>query len=416
MKTSEKLVICYCGSDMPWAGLQKYGCRRRNAYLLKGFAEHPEVRQVFVFITTMRSTFFQKMLLDWQDNSRQRQKIVDVYVTPLIPERWWLPGVKPINRLLAYLQVWWQTGHVGNWRPIVWCYWPKGYQLAQYLNLPGDWVFDADHNIIDDINQDPTARSSMEELLRECATRTRLIVASARSMLHWFAARGVRHCAYLRNGVDLTRFDGDYTPPLDVQDIPHPRIGYLGVLSHWIDYELLAGLARKRPDWSFVLIGAPYKILPPENLTELTNITLLGSRNPREVPSYLSTFDVGLVLYRLESATWLDVDSMKIFEYLAAGVPTVSTPFHPNLSADFGGLLELAGDVEEFEKSIERLLGWNDNQRADWEQRCCKFLKGNTWERRAHEAVSLIQNAISPRTPDPAGDRDNVSQLLFHAK
>jgi hypothetical protein len=128
---------------------------------------------------------------------------------------------------------------------------------------------------------------------------------------------------------------------------------------------------------------------------ELTNVHLLGPKGADEVPHYMRHLDVGMGLYNPEFSSWLDGDSMKLHEYLAAGLPTVSTPFHANLNADFDGLLELAAGVDEFEQAIARVLVRSMVARADWERRCETFLDSNTWDCRASEAVELVRKSHS---------------------
>src|SRR5262249_43414539 len=152
-------------------------------------------------------------------------------------------------------------------------------------------------------------------------------------------------------------FEGTHPEPDDIRQIPRPRIVYCGALSRWVDYELLAGLARQRQDWNFVVIGANHRVDAAQKLGGLRNVTLLRERSASEVPAYLAAMDVGLALYDTRFSSWLDGDSMKLLEYLAAGLPCVSTAFHEDLAGDFDHLVEVVqDDVKAFEQTVARLL------------------------------------------------------------
>src|SRR5262245_22036157 len=175
--TNSGLTICYFGADMPWEKLQGYGFRRRNTCLLKGFVEHAEVERVLVITSVLRPRFFQivreRIFHKWAAPA----KVMDVYITQLLPERRWLPGLAAINRWLTRLQLQWQAGAVRE--TVSWCYWPNGYRLARRLNLRGPWVFDADHNILQDENRSAGEPEELEGLLKECARKVNLVVANS---------------------------------------------------------------------------------------------------------------------------------------------------------------------------------------------------------------------------------------------
>ncbi len=140
-------------------------------------------------------------------------------------------------------------------------------------------------------------------------------------MLDWFRDHGFDKGVLLRNGVESGRFQPASQP---AGEKPF-TIGYCGTLSRWIDYELFANLARKNPQWKFVIIGKPWLTEDWRVLEGLPNVSLLGEKQADEVARLIPTFDAALNLYRKHPA--LDVDSMKLYEYIAAGVPVVSTRY-----------------------------------------------------------------------------------------
>ena len=193
----------------------------------------------------------------------------------------------------------------------------------------------------------------IEKVLTEVIQKVDVVVAAARSALQWFEERGARNVFRLRNGVAPGRIQECSKVARAAGTTP--RIGYVGVLSKWVDYELIRELAMSRPDWKFVIGGTPYRTELSAGFASMENVNLIGEVPQENLLSVLATFDVALGLNRRES--WLDTDSMKLFNYLAAGVPVVTTRFHDDLDTDFGGLLEFGETASEFVSRIETILG-----------------------------------------------------------
>ena len=130
------------------------------------------------------------------------------------------------------------------------------------------------------------------------------------------------------HGVDFEHFAStadvsvEQLPP-DIRDIPKPVFGYLGLISHYVDLDLIAGAARRKPEWSFVLIGSVR--CDTCALNGLDNVHLLGGKPYDELPRYCRAFDVGLIPFRMNRLTRA-VNPIKLREYLAAGLPVVSAP------------------------------------------------------------------------------------------
>ena len=90
-----------------------------------------------------------------------------------------------------------------------------------------------------------------------------------------------------------------------------------------MDFELLSGVARARPGWSFVMLGPVVKI-DEESLPRAANIHYLGSKSYAELPRYASGWDVALLPFARNESTEF-ISPTKTPEYLAAGLPVVST-------------------------------------------------------------------------------------------
>ncbi|MBN1426307.1 glycosyltransferase [Candidatus Fermentibacteria bacterium] len=162
--------------------------------------------------------------------------------------------------------------------------------------------------------------------------------------------RGAVEVHYVSNGFDEDLFAAPKAEPPRLRVIPRPRVGFIGGLAHWLDGDLLEAAARARPSWSFVLVGpiAEVKGLLPE----APNIHWLGPCARNDVPAYMTGFDVGMVPFAATPLT-RTVNPLKAYEYLAAGIPVVSTRM-PEL--DHLPIIRQASSPEEFVAEVQHAL------------------------------------------------------------
>lgn len=135
---------------------------------------------------------------------------------------------------------------------------------------------------------------------------------------------GVKEIYLVKNGVDLERFNCKLPLPQDLRNIPRPYIGFGGKITHLFDYEILNYVAEKNPDKSFIILG---QILDKEifsKIADLPNIYYLGDKSYDVYAAYVTNFDLGIVPYVNKEKSH-GGDSIKIYEYLAAGLKVVST-------------------------------------------------------------------------------------------
>ena len=154
-------------------------------------------------------------------------------------------------------------------------------------------------------------------------------------------------------------------PPNDLFNVKNPVFGFAGALQECIDYELVAGAAKARPDWSFVFIGRVQPGVDVSALEALPNVHLLGLKPYRDIPSYLQYFDVCLNIFRSGDLA-KDVSPLKFYEYLATGKPIVSTP-QPLQVNDYAELIYIAQNAQDFIPQCEAALAehsaWKVGQR-----------------------------------------------------
>ncbi len=161
---------------------------------------------------------------------------------------------------------------------------------------------------------------------------------------HTFASpHGVDHALFARALDDTTAV------PADLAALPRPRLGFYGTLRDWVDLELVAQVARARPEWSIALIGQ--QLGDVSAVRGLPNVHLLGQKRHDELPAYCKGFDVGLIPYRIDERMRY-VNPLKLREYLSAGLPVVSTPV-PEVARY---AVHVASAPTEFVAAIEQAL------------------------------------------------------------
>lgn len=181
--------------------------------------------------------------------------------------------------------------------------------------------------------------------------------------------------------------------PIDQAFIPHPRIGFYGVLDDRLDLKLLQGLAKARHDWQLVLIGPVVNKISEKSLPKASNIHYLGQRKYEELPRYLAGWDAAMMPFAKVDATRF-ISPTKTPEYLAAGRPVVSTSIRDVVRPYGEQNLVMIGDtVDEFVKAIEAALRiTHDN--PTWIDQVDALLSDKSWDQTWSQMAALIQSSI----------------------
>jgi UDP-galactopyranose mutase len=186
--------------------------------------------------------------------------------------------------------------------------------------------------------------------------------------------------------------------PPDQTVIPSPRLGFFGVIDERMDQTLLAGVADARPDWQFIMIGPVVKI-DPEQLPRRANIHYLGAKSYEDLPAYLSGWDVAMLPFARNESTKY-ISPTKTPEYLAAGVPAISTSIR-DVVHPYGqqGLVKIADAVPEFVASAEELMGQGFDY-LKWLEEVDEALAFNSWDGTWARMMELVNLSVKNRYPD----------------
>ncbi|GAA5512801.1 hypothetical protein Dcar01_01525 [Deinococcus carri] len=196
--------------------------------------------------------------------------------------------------------------------------------------------------------------------------------------------------------------------PVDQAELPRPRLGFYGVIDERFDIELIGELARRRPEWQFVLLGPVVKI-DPADLPRGENLHYLGMKSYRDLPAYLAHWDVALLPFALNEATEF-ISPTKTPEYLAAGVPVVSTGIR-DVIRPYGerDLVRIADGADAFEAACAAALAERHTPAGeDRRERADAHLSTLSWDRTWADMSALIERAATERSALPlAGVADD---------
>ncbi|MFN7131777.1 MAG: glycosyltransferase [Myxococcales bacterium] len=229
--------------------------------------------------------------------------------------------VRRVNKVVLKAQLQRAMKHLGFNRPIVWSFLPSAEWVAG--SLDSELLI---YHCVDEFSafSDAPGRliAEAEERLVKSAD---MVITSAERLQQSKSALNANTCL-VRHGVDWEHFskalDPDLKVPEDMAKLAKPVIGFFGLVADWVDIELIEKVARAYPDASVVIIGSVRTDV--SKLGWLPNVHFLGRKKYAELPAYCRGFDVALMPFRINELT-LNANPLKVREYLAAGLPVVST-------------------------------------------------------------------------------------------
>lgn len=273
---------------------------------------------------------------------------------------------------------------------VLWYYTPMALGWTGHLK-PQAVVYDCMDELSAFKNAPPTLKQREAELFR----RADLVFTGGQSLYE--AKQNQHHSVYpFPSSVDTKHFAKalDITDdPADQAAIPHPRIGFYGVIDERFDIELLRGAAEARPDWQWVIIGPVVKI-DPADLPRLANIHYLGGKSYEELPAYLAGWDVAMLPFARNESTRF-ISPTKTPEYLAAGKPVVSTSIRDVVRPyQQLGLVHIADTSAKFVSAIEAAMNEDARER---QKKVEQFLALNSWDRTWARMSQLIREVTDQK-------------------
>jgi glycosyltransferase involved in cell wall biosynthesis len=274
---------------------------------------------------------------------------------------------------------------------VLWYYTPMALPFTRHLK-PRALVYDC----MDELSAFAGAPPELIRREAELFTRADLVFTGGQSLYE--SKRSLHDNAHaFPSSVDVAHFARARRPlpdPEDQAEIPHPRLGWFGVIDERMDLDLVRGVAEARPDWHLVMLGPVVKI-DPSVLPRLPNVHWLGGKPYGELPAYLAAWDVAILPFARNEATRY-ISPTKTPEYLAAGKPVVSTSIR-DVVRPYGesGIVSVADDVEGWVRACEAALAAGD--RSGWLDRVDRFLAGTSWDRTWERMERLLLEALERR-------------------
>jgi glycosyltransferase involved in cell wall biosynthesis len=246
---------------------------------------------------------------------------------------------------------------LGLRRPILWTQNPFAARLVEQLHLPG-LVYDVtdDWTAFGGASPRFTARAIAGDAL---LTRRADVVIACSALLYKQKRSQARRTVLVPNGVDVDHYAtiGDPGGPVApaVAAIPRPILGYTGsVHESRLDLDLIVALAEARPHLSLVFVGPLFLAAPSlARLAHFSNVHLLGPVPYSHIAAYMQGCDALMIPHRVSAFTE-SLNPIKLFEYLAAGLPVVATPVAG--VRDYADVIRIAASPAAFIAAVDTAI------------------------------------------------------------
>jgi glycosyltransferase involved in cell wall biosynthesis len=336
-----------------------------------------------------RIFFVEEPLFEAGEPSLRVQTAGDVtVVVPLLPEG--LSSEQCVQLQRTLLDDFIHAKDVRDY--VLWYYTPMALGFTRHLS-PAAVIYDC----MDELSAFQGAPASLREHEAELMQRASLVLTGGRSLYE--AKRHLHHNIHaLPSSVDVDHFArarNIIADPPDQAGIPHPRLGFFGVIDERLDIGLVDGLAAARPDWHVMMIGPVVKI-DPASLPRRPSIHYLGAKSYAELPGYLAGWDVALLPFARNQATRY-ISPTKTPEYLAAGKPVVSTSIR-DVVRPYGerGLARIADEAPAFVEACAAAMAEDAHERVTAAD---AFLRQTSWDGTWTRVRALLHEALRiPRT------------------
>jgi glycosyltransferase involved in cell wall biosynthesis len=270
-------------------------------------------------------------------------------LNPLAIPAFGIPWMPKVNRQLLKYQVWRAMDRLGFRRVVNWTFNPSAAVVAGALHE--DLIV---YYCVDEFTAFAGIPQQLVEMERSLLRKADLVIVSSDKLLKTKSVDNPR-TTLVRHGVAFEHFRKALSPetqiPDDVARLPKPVIGYFGLMAEdWIDIDLMVHVAKHFSSGSMVLLGKVTTDI--SRLTSLPNVHLLGRKPFEALPAYSKAFDVAMNPFPINEVT-LNSNPLKVREYLAAGLPVVSTRIP---EVEIIKEVRIADSKEGFVKALEEAL------------------------------------------------------------
>ena len=213
----------------------------------------------------------------------------------------------------------------------------------------------------------PGWRGKVERIASKIAQKADVTFYTATGLLSYIEGLGAKKAEYLPNGIDLSLFQSykqEKTPPIiPFYDPNSPKVVYVGSLDKWVDWSLIERMAMELPHFIFDFYGPLSNVNIPSQVKELNNLTFKGAVRHSELPTLFRAYDIGIIPFDTINYKALveNINPLKLYEYMAAGLPVVSMHW-PEIE-NIHSKIHLAESAEQFINQLKFVAkNLNDNE------------------------------------------------------
>jgi teichuronic acid biosynthesis glycosyltransferase TuaH len=386
-----------------WRKCEIEGFRTRDGHIMQHFSVHPLIRRILVVNRPVSLPELIKKRIVWGAGRRLRSYSIDLYtkvhqktekvfvldifstdvVSPVLLRRdWWFKSLnservhKAIRRAAAILEM--KSVTLFLWSPMSAGVIGKIDEAVVAFDALDNWLR---HPEIKD------KRGFIRLGYELVSANAGLIFVNSKNLQDFFRTLG-RESILIKNGVDPNRFGFQkFTMPADLARIRKPIVGYAGKLAQRINVELVHFVADRMPEVAFVFIGPILNKKSVRYLFNRPNVLYLGDKHYDSLPNYVAHFDVAMIPHHVGDLE-NDGDPIKLYEYLAAGKPIVTTRIAG--VDEFSEKIEIALSPSDFLERVRKLVCSHTNDAADVESRRKLIGEEHTWELKADIMVKEL--------------------------
>jgi glycosyltransferase involved in cell wall biosynthesis len=316
---------------------------------------------------------------------------------PLFGSEW----VRRLNRTLLRAQIHAAIERLGFQRFISWSYLPASAPVSGTL---GEEL--VVYQCVDEFSAfSDTNGRHIAELERQLLAKADLVITSA-ERLRENKRKLNPNTVLVRHGVDWRHFARACDPatrvPEEIAHLARPVIGFFGLIADWVDLEVLEACARAHPEGTVVVLGKVAPGIDVSGLAALRNVKLLGRKRYEDLPAYCKGFDVAVNPFRINELT-LNANPLKVREYLAAGLPVVSSAIP---EVERVGLCRIARSREEFVRRVDECLAEGGGPSLERARR----IVAESWDARVEEIRRHVGAALERRAGRGSSARSAVAE------
>lgn len=310
---------------------------------------------------------------------------------PILPLRYHQP-FNTINRWILRRWLKRQAASLGFHRPIFWNFQPSLPGIASGVD-PSLTLY----HCVDEFAAVPHwwhSGSAVRAREIECCRESDVVLCTGRKLTESRRAFNP-NVHFVPEAADIELFSTALSvqPDPAIATLPGKVIGYIGVIDFRLDVDLLSHLAMQQPDWSFALVG-PVKgdVGELDRLKELPNVHVFGPQPIERLPSYLRGMDVCTIPYVLNDYTH-HIFPLKLYEYMAAGKPIVSTNMD-EMSFYAGETLSVARTHDDFLRAVREALAGDSPERV---AKRVEASANESWDARIEQASAILEPMLAER-------------------